>query len=469
MVIRYDPAETVLESGPKGSIMSEQYADGSGCSRRVILRAGAVAGLGAAAGVVPAWAAATQPAAAKPLDAVRVGFVGVGGRGSGLCQILMGIEGVQVKAVCDLKAENVTVIQSIAEANKLPRPDGYHGGPHEYRRLCGRDDIDLVVNATPWEWHAPICVDAMNAGKHVAVEVPVALTIEECWQLVETAERTGRHCMMLENVCYFRNVMALLNMVDQGLFGELVHCEAGYQHDLISAGELLFNRAGSLTWRGEHFARRSGNLYPTHPIGPVAWWMDINRGDRFDYLVSVSSGNIGLDARYAERTGAKPPGGTFKNGDINTCIIRTAKGRTVTLYFDTQLPRPYDMILRVQGSKGIYSGTLNSVYLEGRSPQVDAWEPFGPYQEKYDHPLWKALAEKAKGHSHGGGDYLQFVRLIEALRTGRPLDMDVYDAATWSVIGPMSERSAASRGRTEEFPDFTRGKWKTNPPLKINV
>jgi hypothetical protein len=272
---------------------------------------------------------------------------------------------------------------------------------------------------------------------------------------------------MLENVCYFRNVMAVLNMLRQGVFGELVHCEGGYQHDLISAGDLLFDRTGALRWRGEHFARRNGNLYPTHPIGPIAQWMNINHGDRFDYLVSIASKNAGLDARYAERVGSAIPSGRrqFKNGDVNTAIIRTVNGLTVTLYFDCQLPRPADMIFRVQGTKGIYSGTLDQIYLEGRSPKVDAWEPFGPYLEKYDHPLWKSLAGKAQGHAHGGADFMQLHRLIEALRTGAAPDMDVYDAATWSVIGPLTEHSAANRGRSEDVPDFTRGKWNLRKPI----
>jgi hypothetical protein len=263
--------------------------------------------------------------------------------------------------------------------------------------------------------------------------------------------------------------MAILNMVRQGVLGELVHCEVGYQHDLVAAGDLLFNRAGALTWRGEHFARRNGNLYPTHPIGPVAQWMNINRGDRFDYLVSVSSRNAGLDTRYARRTGkaAESGGPRFRQGDVNTTIIRTANGQTITLYFDTQLPRPYDMIFRVQGVSGMYLGTTDQIYIEGRSPKQDVWEPFAPYLQQYDHPLWKAMATRAAGHSHGGGDFLQFYRLVQALRAGTALDMDVYDAATWSVICPMTERSAANRGRTEDFPDFTRGRWKTTPPLPV--
>lgn len=445
------------------------------CNRRDVLRAGVLAGTASAFSslALPGCSTMTGPGLSrtpdlKPIDLIRVGFVGVGARGAGLCQILMGMEGVQVRAVCDLKENHVLNIQNMATAAKLYKPDGYWGGPHEYRKLCAREDLDLIVNATPWEWHAPIAIDAMNAGKHAAVEVPAAITTEHCWQLVETAEKTRRHCIMLENVCYFRNVMAILNMVQQGLFGELVHCEGGYQHDLISAGELLFRNDGSLLWRGEHFAKHNGNLYPTHPIGPIAQWMNINRGDRFDYLVSITSKNAALDARYAERFGgkaaAKP---TFKNGDINTTIIHTVNGHTVTLYFDCQSPRPADMIFRVQGTRGIYSGTLDKIYLEGTTKTIDTWEPFGPYLEKHDHPLWKATGGTAKNYSHGGGDYLQFYRLVKALRAGTPLDMDVYDAASWSVICPMTEQSAANRGRTLDFPDFTRGRWKNTPPLRI--
>jgi predicted dehydrogenase len=453
-------------------------SEGQDMNRREFLMAGATAAAGLAlarnaggdGGSAAEQRSMPHRPDTKPIKEVRVGFVGVGARGSGLCQILMGLEGVRVNAVCDLLPERVAAIQAIAETNKHPKLTGYSGGLHEYKKLCAREDLDLVVNATPWEWHAPIAVEAMKAGKHAAIEVPAAITVEECWQLVETAEKTRRHCIMLENVCYFRNVMAILNMVREGVFGDLVHCEGGYQHDLIAAGDLLFDRKGALTWRGEHFAKYNGNLYPTHPIGPIAQWLNINRGDRFDYLVSVSSKDAGLDLRYAERTGAKtsPAQPRFKNGDVNTTIIRTAGGVTVTLYFDTQLPRPADMIFRVQGTKGMYLGTIEQIYLEGRSPKVDTWEPFAPYLEKYDHPLWKQLADKARGHSHGGGDFLQFYRLIKALRAGAPLDMDVYDAAAWSVICPMTERSVANRGRTEDFPDFTRGAWKIRPKLAIN-
>lgn len=443
-----------------------------GQTRREVIRCGgamlAAVGL---TGCAKPQAPFTREVRQGPLERVRVGFVGAGARGSGLCQILMLLEGVEIKAICDIDASRVATLQKMAQANKLPTPDAYTDGPDAWRRLCERDDIDLVVIATPWELHAPMCLVAMNAGKHAAVEVPAALTAEECWQLVETAEKTRRHCMMLENVCYFRNVMAVLNMVRQGVFGEIMHCEGGYQHDLIAAGPLLFDRKGKLTWRGEHYARRNGNLYPTHPIGPIAQWMDINRGDRFDYLVSVSSRNSGLTERYLKNielpAGRAPR--TFASGDINTTILRTVNGHTVTLYYDTQLPRPADMILRVQGTRGLYIGSIDKIYLEGMSPAKDTWEPWSPYQEKYDHPLWRAQAEKAKGHSHGGGDYLTLYRLIEALRRGSPLDMDVYDAATWSVISPLTEKSAAERGRSVDVPDFTRGAWKTRPPVRIDV
>jgi len=444
-------------------------------NRRDFLRIGAAAGLSSALAslTLPGCASLAKTGLApmpdrSPIERVRIGFVGVGGRGTGLCYILMGVEGVEIRAVCDLKEDRVARIQKRAEEKGFPKPAGYSRGEYDFKRLCARDDLDLVVTATPWEWHTPVCLAAMNAGKHAATEVPAAVTVDECWQLVETAEKTRRHCVMLENVCYFRNVMMVMNMLRQGLLGELIHCAGGYQHSLCDDGEVL-DPKGHLRWRGKHWAKRNGNLYPTHPIGPIAQWMNINRGDRFDYLVSISSKSRAANVHYAQRFGADHPLAKqeFAQGDVNTTLIRTVNGLTVTLYHDTQLPRPYDLIFRVQGTKGIYSGTLNQIYIEGTSPGGHKWEPIGRYAAEYDHPLWQALESKAKGSGHGGGDFIECYRLIQALRQGTPTDMDVYDAATWSVISGLSERSVAHRGRSVDFPDFTRGRWKTNPPIGI--
>jgi predicted dehydrogenase len=413
-------------------------------------------------------APAASPDKTKPIDLVRIGFVGVGNRGSHLAGLLLDMDGVEIRAVGDLVEDRAKNIQSLAGTKGKAKPEVYCQGERDFERMCDRKDLDLIVTATPWEWHTPICVAAMKAGKHAATEVPASWTIEQCWELVETSEKTGRHCVMLENVCYFRNVMMVLNMVRQGLLGELVHCECGYQHDVRGYQEDTTPGAKP-SWRRQEALAHNGNLYPTHPIGPVAQWLNINRGDRFDYIVSVSSKSVGVPAYFKEKLGADHPLARepLKQGDVNTSIIRTVNGSTVTLYYDTQLPRPYDLILRVQGTKGIYLGTLDQIYVDGRSPTEHTWEPIAPYAKEYDHPLWRQLETKAAGKGHGGGDYLVLYRLIEALRTGTAPDMDVYDAATWSVITPLSEQSVANRGRPVDFPDFTHGKWKTNPPLAV--
>jgi len=381
-----------------------------------------------------------------PIDNVRIGLVGIGSRGTHLLSLLLDQERVEVKAVCDIIPERVAKAQDMVTAAQQPQPAGYSRGETDFKRLCDTEELDLVINATrPWKWHVPISVAAMTTGKHAATEVPAAETIEECWQLVETAEKTQKYCVMLENCCYFREAMLVHNMLRKGLLGELRHCEAGYQHYGARArpGAPPRPREGKI---------HTANSYPTHPIGPVAQWMDINRGNRFDYLVSMSA-----DGTEGNR-----------HADINTSLIRTAHGQTVTLYYDTKLPRPYDLIYRVQGTRGICMASSDKIYIEGRSPAPDTWESLETYYNEFEHPLWKGLGEKAlKRGGHGGGDWMVVHRLIQALRTGTPPDMDVYDAATWSCITELSEKSVANRSASMDFPDFTRGRWETTPPIGI--
>ena len=420
--------------------MSNQF------DRRGFMKSGAAAAAAWAAAGRPSFAAEASQAKASPMERVRVGLVGVGSRGTWLLSLLLGVEGVEVRAVCDIIPERVAKAQEKVAAAGQAKPNGYSRGETDFQRLCETEALDLVVNATrPWKWHVPISVAAMQAGKHAATEVPAAETIEGCWQLVETAEKTQKYCVMLENCCYFREVMLVHNMLRKGLFGELRHCEAGYQHYGARARP-------AAAARPREDKVRTANSYPTHPIGPVAQWMDINRGNRFDYLVSMS----------ADATGGN------RNADINTSLIRTARGQTITLYFDTKLPRPYDLIYRVQGTRGIAMATADRIYIEGRSPKPDTWEPMEAYYKEFEHPLWKELGEKAKsGGGHGGGDWLEIHRLIQALRTGAAPDMDFYDAAAWSCITELSEKSVADRSRSMDFPDFTRGRWETAPPLGI--
>ncbi len=419
------------------------------------------AGAAAAAGFLPG----AQAPAERP---VRIGIVGVGNRGTSLLKNLLDIPGVEVPALCDINEEHLRRAQSIVEKSGAKAAAGYQSGVEDFRRLVERSDLDAVVTATPWQWHTPVCVAAMKAGKYAATEVPAAVTVEECWELVRTSEETGMPCMMLENVCYFRNVMMVLNMIEQGVLGELFHCEGGYQHDVRRA---YLNPQGELKWRGMFAASHNANIYPTHPLGPMAWWTGINRGDRFTYLTSMSSKSLGMNDWVAKNVGLDHPNAKreFALGNVNTTLIRTEKGVTMTLYYDTQSPRPYDLILRVQGTEGIYSGTLEKIYIEGRSPKRDAWEGTESYYDEYEHPIWKALGETAKNYGHGGGDYIELHQFVRAVRNKKQTPIDVYDAASWSVIMPLSGQSVASRSAPVDVPDFTRGKWKEPRALDIGV
>jgi hypothetical protein len=312
-----------------------------------------------------------------------------------------------------------------------------------------------------------MAVAAMRAGIYPGVEVPAAFTLKECWDLVRTSEQTGIPCMMLENVCYFRNVMAVLRMVREGLFGELLHFEGGYQHDCRF---IAFTPDGKLTWRGEHLAKFNGNLYPTHPIGPAAQWMNIGRGDRFVSLTSVSTPALGMKEYAARKFGRdhELARRDYACGDINTTILKTAQGRTLTLYFNITTTRPYDMILRLQGVNGVYLGSKDSICLGKSDLSEEKTEPFQPYQTKHEHPMWQAFADVAeKSGGHGGAEYLMFHDFLKAVRAKAAGPQDVYDAAAWSAIVPLSIASVAKGGKPVKFPDFTRGRWKERVPLEI--
>ncbi|MCA9740217.1 MAG: Gfo/Idh/MocA family oxidoreductase [Deferribacteres bacterium] len=402
---------------------------------------------------------------APPMETVRIGFVGVGGMGSAHVRNLLRIEGVELKAVCDIVPERVEKIQNwVIEAGQ-PKPTGYSRSETDFVRMCEEEDLDLVYTATPWRWHVPVCVAAMKNGKHSATEVPAAVTIDECWEMVETAEKFQKHCVMMENCNYGREEMMVFNMVRQGLFGEILHGECGYLHDLRA---VKFDYDGEGLWRREHSKTRNGNLYPTHGLGPVAQCMDINRGDKFNYLVSMSSPSRGLQ-EYVLNTfpaGSKERQEKYVLGDVNTSMIKTANGRTIFVSHDTNLPRPYSRIDMVQGTKGLFQGYPPRLHIEGMSPQ-HRWQEMAEVLEQFDHPLWKTVGEQARGAGHGGMDYLEDYRLIKCLREGLPLDMNVYDAAALSAVSELSERSVANGSQPMEFPDFTRGKWKTYPKLEI--
>jgi len=443
-------------------------------SRRDFLKAGAMAGIGTAwAGwhfAKPAEAQAKGEARSqfkvKPVQTVKVGFVGVGGMGSAHVQNYLNIDGVQIKAICDIVPAKVERAQKWVEAAGQPKPTGYSMGPTDFKRMCETEDLDLVMTATPWEWHVPVCVAAMENGKHAATEVPAAMSLEDCWKLVETAEKYSKHCQMMENCCYDRIELMTLNLVRKGVLGEILHAEAGYLHDLRG---VKFSSEGEGLWRRAWSQKLNGNLYPTHGLGPVAQCLNINRGDAFDFLVSLSSPVRGLHEYAMEKFGPNSSQAQerYVLGDVNTSLIKTKLGKTIILIHDTNLPRPYTRINLIQGTKGIAHKWPDRIYIEGKAEKPHEWDDFGKFAAEFEHPIWKAIASKGEGRGHGGMDYIEDYRFIWSLRHGEPLDQDVYDAAAWSAIVGASCESVAKRGAPVEIPDFTRGKWKSNPPLGI--
>jgi hypothetical protein len=395
----------------------------------------------------------------QPLEVVRVGLVGVGARGLSLLRDLLAIEQVQVTALCDIVQAQCLKGQARVEQAGQKTPALYFKHERDFENLCRREDVDVVYIATPWNWHVPMALAAMLNGKHAAVEVPAATTLKECWQLVETSEKTRRHCIMLENCCYGYNEMLVLNLVRAGLFGQLTHAEAAYIHDLR---RLLFSDQSEGLWRRSEHVKRNGNLYPTHGLGPVANYLGVNRGDKFDYLVSMSSPQLGFDAYRAKHVPQGDPKWkeTYKCGDMNTTLIKTAKGRTIMLQHDTTSPRPYDRINLISGTKGTFRDYPPRIYFDGQEGG-ERWTTLDKYKEQYEHPLWKRIGELArKLGGHGGMDFIMNYRLIQCLREGLVPDMDVYDAAAWSVPGPLSEMSVAQGSAPVKFPDFTRGRWQ---------
>jgi predicted dehydrogenase len=408
--------------------------------------------------------------ACEPLEKVRIGFIGLGMRGPDAVDRMMKIEGVEIIALCDLIPERVKSVQELVKKEGRPEAIEYYGSDDAWMKMCERDDIDLIYSCTPWHLHVPNAVYAMKHGKHAAIEVPAATTIKDCWELVNTAEKTRRHCMMLENCCYDFFELATLNIVREGLLGEIIHAECAYIHDLRW---LKFDKEKGYQgmWRLKHSIKHTGSLYPTHGVGPVAQIMNINRGDKFDYLSSMSSNQFGMSIYAKEKFGTESPEAnqTYKLGDMNTTLVKTNKGRTIMIQHDTTSPRPYSRIHLLSGTKGIaMKWPQQRIALE---PEAHSWlkdDEFKTVMEKYEHPLAKKIGEKAKEvGGHGGMDFIMDWRLIHCLRNGLPLDQDVYDAASWSALIELSEISTLNKSKSVDVPDFTRGAWKTTPPIGI--
>ncbi|MCL7970461.1 MAG: Gfo/Idh/MocA family oxidoreductase [marine benthic group bacterium] len=430
------------------------------------------AGTGTALGMSLAPGALLARDRVGAADRLRLGFIGVGGRGSWLLGLALRRDDTEIKAVCDIVPEKTQrAADAVREAGR-DEPRQFAAGEEDYLNLLERDDIDAVIIATPWLWHTPMAVAAMERGKAVGVEVPAATTVQECWDLVETQERTGMPFMMLENVCYRRDVMVVLQIVREGLLGEMMHLHCGYQHDLRAVkfnpgAEFGPGSNGEAVWRTDHSIHRNGDLYPTHGIGPVANWVNINRGNLFVSLTSHATKTRGLHEYIVAQGGEDHPNADvrFKLGDIVTTMIQTRNGETIMVSHDTNLPRPYSLAFRVQGTRGLWMNDNRSIYIEGVSPESHRWEPFEPYQERFDHPLWKRHASDAEGGGHGGMDFFVMHAFVEAVKRGEPTPLDVYDAAAWSVIGPLSERSVAMGNHPVSFPDFTRGQWAKRKPI----
>ena len=440
-------------------------------NRRDFLKSGAaVVAAGAVAASTPAAGAAAQAAygvafAAPPIETVRVGYVGVGRQGGGHVRNLLRIPGCRLTAVCDILSERTDWATKVITEAGQPVPTVYSRGERDFERLCEDANVDLVYTATPWEWHVPVMLAAMKNGKHAATEVPAAMSVDDCWAIVEAAEKHRRHCIMMENCNYDRMEMMVFNMVRQGLFGELLHAEGGYLHDLR---HIKFENRSEGLWRRAWSMKIDGNLYPTHGLGPIANCLDINRGDRFEYLVSISSPSRGLQDWAINNFPADAPQRREKYvlGDVNTSLIKTARGRSIMVQHCTNLPRPYSRIHLVQGSKGLFQGYPNRAYIEGRGKN-DAWVEASTLLAEFEHPLWKEIAAQAQGAGHGGMDFIEDYRLIKCLREGTATDMTVYDAAALSAVVEVSARSVARRGQPVEIPDFTRGRWRNAAPLGI--
>ena len=394
------------------------------------------------------------------------GFIGLGGRGQGMLREFLDVEGVRVTAVCDIYEDRAQKGKETVKEVSGVDADVYL----DYKELLKRDDIKGVVICTTWITHAMIAVDAMKAGKHAAMEVGGAASVEECWQMVRTSEETGKICMIIENCCYDRNEMAVYNMAKQGVFGEIVHIEGGYRHDLRS--EICHgreNRHGRLA----NFMNRNGELYPTHQLGPIAKALHINRGNRFLTLTSMSSNARGLNTWLKNTQGEDYDLADYKfnQGDIVTTMIKCAHGETITLVHNCTLPRPYSRNYNIHGTRAVYNEDAKGIYIDGVTKHEEgdwmhSWEPFEKYLEKYEHPLWKKYADESEKHGHGGMDYLVFSAFVESAMYDLEPPIDVYDTAAWMAITCLSEQSIALGSMPVAVPDFTNGMWIDREPTR---
>lgn len=399
------------------------------------------------------------------ISKVRVGMIGMGNRGSVLIQMfeyLIKNNFAEIVALSDLKEDKIQKNNAYLKKIQEKEADLYFGGEDEWKKVADRDDIDLLIIATPWKYHTEMSIYGMEKGKHVACEVPVAYTLEDCWKLIETAERTQKHCMMMENCCFNGEELWVLNMVNQGVFGDLNHAEGAYIHDLRK--HMLDDVYYEDQWRIKHHENRNGNFYTTHGLGPVSFYMDIGRGDNYDHLVSMSSREQSLSIAAKEQNSKFS---NFACGDMNTTLIRTKKGKSIMLQFDVHTGRPYSRLNTLTGTKAVHQGYPSRLFIN--EPELKYWghnwlkeEEYKSYREKYDHPLWNKLKTQidANAVGHGGMDFVMIYRLIRCLNKGLPLDINLYDGILWSAVTPLSEISVANESASTKIPDFTGGTWE---------
>ena len=410
-------------------------------------------------------------------EKLNVGMIGVGLRGTNHLENLLMRKDVNITAICDVDPSRINIAKNLISKSGGKVPQVFGKNDYDYRNLLELKEVDAVIIATPWLWHTRMTVDAMLAGKYAGVEVSAANTMEECWDLVNTHEKTGTHMMILENVNYRRDVLAILNMVRQNIFGELVHFRCGYQHDLrhvkfndgkdaygkgVEFGEKGISEA---KWRTAHSVKRNADVYPTHGVGPIAVMANINRGNRFVSMTSSASKSIGLHKYIVDNSSENHPNAKvkFKQGDVITSTIETANGETIIVTHDCNLPRPYSLGFRVQGANGLWEVDGNRIYIEGKS-EPHEWDKADAWLQKYDHPLWKKYGAYAEDAGHGGMDFFVINSFVESSKLNIAPPLDAYDAAAWSAITPLSEVSIENNGEPQNFPDFTRGLWIKRSP-----
>lgn len=442
-------------------------------SRRSFIKSSALVGVGIAMTPELTFGMNTDTGQNK----LKVALIGVGLRGTNHLDNVLLRNDVLVTAICDIDPERIKIALDKISKSGQKKPQVFGNNDLDYKNLLDLKEVDAVIIATPWLWHTRMAKDAMLAGKYTGLEVSAANTMEECWDLVNTHEQTGTHMMILENVNYRRDVMAVLNMVKQNVFGELVHFRCGYQHDLrfvkLNDGKSAYGKGvefgekgiSESVWRTQHTLLRNADVYPTHGIGPIAAMDDINRGNRFMSLTSNATKGIGMHNYIVEHGGEDHPNARlkFKQGDVITSTIETANGETIIVTHDCNLPRPYSLGFRVQGANGLWEVDGNRMYIEGKS-KPHQWDKADAWLEKYDHPLWKKYGEHAMGAGHGGMDFFVINAFVESAKLNIAPPMDAYDAAAWSAITPLSELSIENNGEPQDFPDFTRGNWIKRKP-----